>query len=246
MKHSLKEMAPMEMWNDGDFARAWAAENPADAGGRKQALDLLIDILAHHLGARAAPTRVLDVGCGHSVVAERILREIVGTTVVGVDGSPPMLEMARERLAPYAGRFTLAHASFETMTPGDLAGGPFDAAIAVQSIHNTSDEGKQRTLASVRAVLAPGGLFLLLDRIRLATPALFGVYRALWDAVGASYNNQQNEGATFAEHDTLRASRGDQPGSLEQNLLWLREAGFAQVAAVQVVGIRALIAAMVE
>src|SRR5579863_3698010 len=126
----------MENWNDTDFARAWAAENPADNGGRKQGLDLLIKIVANQLAGRATPTRVLDVGCGHGVIAERILREIVGTTVVGVDGSPPMLDLAAERLAPYAGRFTLAQASFETMAPDDLAGGPFDAAIAVQSIHN--------------------------------------------------------------------------------------------------------------
>ncbi len=237
----------MENWNDADYARAWAAENPADDGGRKQALDLLLAILANHLAnhlaSRPTPTRILDLGCGHGVVAERMLREIAGTTVVGVDGSPPMLELAGERLAPYAGRFALARASFETMSPDNLAGGPFDAAIAVQSIHNTSDEGKQQALASVRAVMAPGGLFLLLDRIRLATPALFGVYRTVWDAIGSLYNNQQNEGATFEEHDRMRAERGDKPGSLEQNLLWLREAGFAQVAAVQVVGIRALIAA---
>jgi hypothetical protein len=38
--------------------------------------------------------------------------------------------------------------------------------------------------------------------------------------------------------------RGDKPGSLEQNILWLREAGFEEVAAVQVIGIRALIAAV--
>jgi len=235
----------MEQWNDADYARAWAQENPAENVGRKQALDLLIALLASHLADRTTPTRVLDVGCGHGVIAERILREIAGTAVVGVDGSPPMLDLARERLAPYGDRAHLVQASFETMTPADLPGGPFDAAIAVQSIHNTDDEGKQRALASVRAVMAPGGLFLLQDRIRLATPALFGVYRTVWDAVGASYNNQQNEGATFEEHDRLRAERGDKPGSLEQNLLWLREAGFAQVAAVQVVGIRALIAATV-
>jgi len=236
----------MENWNDADFARAWATENPADDGGRKQGLDLLIAILANHLAGRATPTRTLDLGCGHGVIAERVLREIAGTTVVGVDGSPPMLDMARERLEPYAERFMLTQVSFETMTTDALIGGPFDAAIAVQSIHNCSDEGKQRTLASVRSVMTPGGMFLQLDRIRLVTPALFGVYRSVWDAVGSIYNRQQNEGATFAEHDALRATRGDKPGSLEQNLLWLREAGFAQVAAVQVVGIRALIAAVVE
>ena len=59
-----------------------------------------------------------------------------------------MLALARERLAPYAERFQLASADFETMTPEDLPGGPFGAAFAVQAIHNCSDEGKRRALAS--------------------------------------------------------------------------------------------------
>ena len=42
------------------------------------------------------------------------------------------------------------------------------------------------------------------------------------------------------------AERGDKPGSLEQNLLWLREADFDEVAVLYAVGVRALIAAVVR
>lgn len=234
----------MEEWNNPTFAREWAEENPAINSSRQVQLDLLLAILADHLNTAPVPHRVLDVGCGHGVVAERILREIEGTTLVGVDGSPPMLEMARETLTPFGDRASLIHHDFETMTPEALAGGPFGAAIAVQSIHNCSDEGKQKTLASVRAVLAPGGVFLLMDRMRLVTPALFGVYQTIWRTVGAAFNTQQMEGENFVEHEQMRIERGDKPGSVEQNLLWLREAGFREAAPVQVVGIRALIAAI--
>ena len=157
-----------------------------------------------------------------------------------------MLELARERLAPFADRCVLAQADFETMTPADLPGGPFGVAVAVQSIHDSSDEGKKRALASVHAVLAPSGLFLLLDRVRLATPALFGAYRSVWEALGSAFYSQQREGGTLAEHVHSVAERGDKPGSLEQNLLWLREAGFDEVAVLYVIGVRALIAAVVR
>lgn len=234
----------MEQWNDAAFAQEWAEENSQENAERKQSLDLLLRIVADHLAGVPVPRRVLDLGCGHGFIAARVLQEITGTTLVGVDGSAAMLELARERLAPYAGRFTLARADFETMTPGDLPGGPFAAAIAVQAIHNCSDEGKKRAYASTRAVLAPSGLFLLLDRIRLATPALFGAYRSVWDTLGKDYNGQHREGCTLAEHERSVEERGDKPGSLEQNILWLREAGFSQVAPLHVVGIRALIAAV--
>ena len=42
-----------------------------------------------------------------------------------------MLELARERLAPFGERFVLVRADFETMTPADLPGGPFGIAVAV-------------------------------------------------------------------------------------------------------------------
>lgn len=233
----------MEQWNDADFARAWAEENAQETEERKQALDLLLKIVADHLASAPAPRKILDLGCGHGYIAARILEETPSTTLIGVDGSAPMLELARERLSLYAGRFALAQADFATMTPDDIPGGPFAVAIAVQSVHNTSDEGKQHAYASTRAVLAPGGLFLVLDRIRLVTPTLFGAYRSVWDVLGPINSGQQREGRSFEEHDRSVAERGDRPGSLEQNVLWLREAGFSQVAALHVVGIRALIAA---
>ncbi|HEX6817455.1 MAG TPA: class I SAM-dependent methyltransferase [Ktedonobacterales bacterium] len=234
----------MEQWNDPEYARAWATRNAEDNPERKQPLDLLLKILRDFFAASEAPKRVLDLGCGHGVVAARALAELGEVSLVGVDGSAPMLDLARERLAPYAGRFALAQAAFETMTPADLPGAPYGAAFAVQAIHNTDDEGKKRAYASVRETLAPGGLFVLVDRIRLATPGLFGVYRSVWDVLGATFNAQQQEGATLEEHDRLRIARGDQPGSLEQNLLWLREAGFREVTPLYVVGIRAIIAGL--
>lgn len=236
----------MEQWNDAAFAREWAAENMEENEGRRQTLDLLMALVSDYLAATNVPRRLLDVGCGHGVIAARLLRDLPDLTLAGVDGSPPMLELAAQTLAPFAGRFTLSHMDFETTSPSDLPHTPFGVAIAVQSIHNATDEGKQRALAAVRAHLAPGGLFLLVDRIRLATPALFPIYSTVWRLHGPQYYGQQREGGTFEEHDRSRAERGDKPGSLDQNLLWLREAGFSQVAAVHVVGVRAIIAATVN
>ncbi|MGH2487387.1 MAG: class I SAM-dependent methyltransferase [Ktedonobacterales bacterium] len=234
----------MEQWNDPTFAREWAEENIEENTARRRTLDLLTALISDYLAATEVPRRVLDIGCGLGVIAARLLRELDDVTLVGVDGSPPMLELAAETLAPFAGRFALAQVDFETMTPTGLPGGPFGVAFAVQSIHNASDEGKKRALAGVRAALAPGGLFLHVDRILLATRDLFPIYATVWRTQGTEYYGQQREGNTYEEHDRDRAERGDRPGSLEQNLLWLREAGFAQVAAVHVVGIRAVIAAV--
>lgn len=240
----------MEQWNDPAFARAWTDDNTERPHSplREAQLDLLIAILRAHLAATGARPHILDVGCGAGIVAERVLCDIEGATVAGVDASAPMLAMAHERLAPYGGRFTLAQADFETMTPDHLPGQPFGAAFAVQAIHNCSDEGKRRTYTSIRAALVPGGLFVLSDRIRLATTTLFPAFLALWDWLDARFAAagtpwHLGEGSTFSEHEHSVCTRGDKPGSLEQNLLWLREAGFAEVAAPHIAGVRAIIVA---
>jgi tRNA (cmo5U34)-methyltransferase len=234
----------VEQWNDPTYAREWAEEN-VDNPRRARVISLVIKIIKDYLEVTGVPRRILDVGCGHGAIAARILDEIDDVTLVGIDASPPMLAMAQERLDSYGSRARLSQADFETMTPDDLPGGPFGIAFASQAIHNCSDEGKQRTLASCRAVMAPGGLFLLYDRIKLVTPELFLVYRSLWNTSEADFGGQQNEGDSFAAHEEARLERGDKPGSLEQNILWFREAGFREVATVQVIGIRALIAALV-
>jgi SAM-dependent methyltransferase len=239
----------MEDWNDPAFAREWTEENTAGPHSplRDEQIGILIDILRAHFAATGLPARVLDVGCGPGVVAARILDDVAGSEVTGVDGSPTMLELAGERMAPYARRYRLARADFEAITPADVPAGPYGAAVAVQAIHNSSDDGKRRTFAAARAAMATGGLFLLCDRVRVPSPGVFPAYLALWDRLDAGYRErgwEHHEGRSYAAHALSVERRGDKPGSLEQNILWLREAGFAEVAPIHVVGIRAIVAAI--
>lgn len=234
-----------EEWKNAAFARAWVEENTDQPHSplREEQLDLLVGTIAAYLAPGALPRRALDLGCGAGIVMARLLAALPDVACVGVDSSPPMLEMARARLAAYAGRFELALADFETMTAAALPAGLYGAAFAVQAIHNATDEGKRRAFAAAARVLAPGGVFVLSDRIRLAAPGVFPAYRTLWEQLNARNAGawQHTEGQTLSEHERSVEERGDKPGSLEQNLLWMREAGFAEAAAVHVVGVRAVI-----
>ena len=66
----------------------------------------------------------------------------------------------------------------------------------------------------------------------------------MWDILCPAYNARQREGRTLEEHEHSVAECGDKPGSLEQNMLWLREADFSEVAALLVVDRRTLITAV--
>ena len=68
--------------------------------------------------------------------------------------------------------------------------------------------------------------------------------RRVWDILSPAYNARQREGRTLEEHEHSVAECGDKPGSLEQNMLWLREADFSELAALLVVDGRTLITAV--
>ena len=72
-------------WNASSYARTAA---PVEAFGHR-----LLDRLE-----LAGDETVLDAGCGTGGVTELLLARVPEGRVIGVDGSPSMIERARERL----------------------------------------------------------------------------------------------------------------------------------------------------
>ncbi len=116
---------------------------------RARVLDLL---------APAPGERILDIGVGPGLLARELAR-LVGAEgrVTGIDLSPDMLAMARERLAD------LPQAECLTADATDLGlpDGRFDAAVSTQVYEYVTD--MPRALAELRRVLRPGGRALILD-----------------------------------------------------------------------------------
>lgn len=94
---------------------------------------------------------VLDVGCGTGLIAAE-LAERHGSTVVGVDPSPEMLEVARGRSG--------ARARFEPGRAEELAFADetFERAVMVSVVHHVD---RPQAFAQVRRVLEPGGRFVI-------------------------------------------------------------------------------------
>ncbi len=95
---------------------------------------------------------VLDVGCGQGLFSRAF--RAAGARVIGVDISPRLVEIARER-APEGISFHRGNA--ERLPMVDTAS--VDKAIAVLSIQNMSDAGK--VFAEVARTLKPNGKLML-------------------------------------------------------------------------------------
>jgi SAM-dependent methyltransferase len=101
--------------------------------------------LAFDAVRKTAPKRVLEVGCGWGEFAARMQDEL-GATVVAIDLSPRMVELARERGVD--------------AREGDVQAIPFedesfDCAVANCMLYHAPDI--DRALAELRRVLRPGG-----------------------------------------------------------------------------------------
>ncbi len=117
---------------------------------------LALDPLFRRLDELVGPAgRVLDVGAGLGVPAAFLLACRPGLRLTGLEPDP-------ER-AHVAGLVVGERGQVLCAAAPDLsaAEGPYDAALLLDVVHHLSDEELERTLAGLRARLAPGGRLVL-------------------------------------------------------------------------------------
>jgi trans-aconitate 2-methyltransferase len=100
----------------------------------------------------AGDERVLDAGCGTGRVTELLTERLPRGHVVALDGSPAMIEAARQRLAPFGDRIEYVVADLSLPLP--LAE-PVDAILSTATFHWVADH--DALFANLAAVLQPGG-----------------------------------------------------------------------------------------
>ncbi len=126
---------------------------------------------------RAAPERILEIGCGQGVCSDKI--DLSGRVYIGVDPSPVLIDRARE-LYTTAGREFAVGNAYEL----PFSEKQFDAVFSVMVWHLLSDLPK--AAFELCRVLKPGGHFLIVT----ANPGA----RADWEAI---YFNQKIDGRRF-------------------------------------------------
>jgi SAM-dependent methyltransferase len=108
--------------------------------------------------ARAQGSRVLEVACGSGRVLVPLVRS--GFDVVGIDSSPHMLALTREKLEAMPAGAGTARLDLADMRSFQLDRTDFDLAIvAVKSFaYLTESDDQLRCLRAIAAHLRPGGL----------------------------------------------------------------------------------------
>ncbi|GAX91663.1 class I SAM-dependent methyltransferase [Effusibacillus lacus] len=103
---------------------------------------------------------VLDLACGTATLTILIKNRFPEATVIGLDGDPKVLEIARAKLAKEQLDIPLdLGMSFDL----PYTNNSFDRVLSSLFFHHLTRENKSRTLAEVHRVLKPGGEIHIAD-----------------------------------------------------------------------------------
>ena len=204
---------PAEDWADDVFVEHWIARQAGRAAVRNRQFAMLRAVVPH--SAQAA-FRYLNVGAGHGPLDELLLARFPRAEGTLVDGSRAMLRHAQSALASFGERSRYVQA--DLASPGWTAelAGPYDVVLSCIALHNLFDPARIRAVyKDIFQLLADGGLFVNFDYVRMPHPGLQPL--AAW---------------TGSDPDSGYMTRGggdNMPGTTDEQLGWLREAGFALV-----------------
>jgi demethylmenaquinone methyltransferase/2-methoxy-6-polyprenyl-1,4-benzoquinol methylase/phosphoethanolamine N-methyltransferase len=112
------------------------------------------------LAAPAPGEKVLDVGCGTGTLAIAIKRQAGAGEVHGIDASPEMVLVAKEKSAKGGSDIDFRVALIEAIPFPDAS---FDLVTSSLMLHHLPDNLKAKGFLEIRRVLKPGGRFMAMD-----------------------------------------------------------------------------------
>lgn len=114
---------------------------------------LIIDAVAD-----VAPSVVVDIGCGTGALSIPIAGRLPRARVIGVDGDPEVLEIARSKLGADAVEWVEGLAGALPIDDGEA-----DAVVTSLVLHHLPLATKRELLADAHRILRPGGRLIVAD-----------------------------------------------------------------------------------
>ena len=183
----------------------------------------MLESLAGRLPVGFSPRRVADLGCGNGNVTALLLQRFPEAAYILVDASAEMLEACGHR---FAGKENVAcrRAFFQEL---DFPAQSFDLVVAGLSLHHLQGPEKQEIFRKVFGWLAPGGCFSQSDLfVERGDEPGYGEVIGSWRRTAIAQGTTKEEWEWLMGHHAVF----DYPNGYGQQMRWLREAGFSQVA----------------
>src|SRR6185503_8685551 len=98
--------------------------------------------------------RVLDLGCGTGTLTIMVKKAHPDSEVIGLDGDPQVLELARYKAKQAGSRITFEEGMAYQLPYPDAS---FDRVLSSLVFHHLTTQDKERALAEIYRVLNPAG-----------------------------------------------------------------------------------------
>jgi tRNA (cmo5U34)-methyltransferase len=219
--------SPGATWQQTDAAKWFLDERQV----RLPLIDVQEDLITRLYQRHAHPvSRFLDLGAGDGALSALMLSLFPQAEAVLVDFSEPMLAGVQQRLAG-RGKWQIVRGDLSDPSWRDsLAGGTYGAVVSSLAIHHLPGERKRALYAEVFELLEDGAMFVNLDYVTVIGPLL-----GLWDEqlVANSLRLERERGGNRTAEELERNLCGDadedRPDTVEDQVQWLRDAGFQEV-----------------
>ncbi|MFE2466353.1 class I SAM-dependent methyltransferase [Streptomyces mirabilis] len=164
----MNHLSPHTAPQGGHHVHEHEHEHEHNAGDQAEILDLDAEVLAEHIASITAwlpvgtsPRRIVDLGCGTGAGTLALLERFPEAELTAVDLSAAHLHRLREKAAAVgaADRVRIVRADLDATAWPEL--GTPELVWASASMHHMPDP--DRTLRQVHDLLAPGGLFAVVE-----------------------------------------------------------------------------------
>lgn len=187
--------------------------------------EVIVQRVAEHVhgrdGRAAAGRTWLDLGCGTGELSRRLLESVPGLRLHCLDLAPAMIERAREKLAAWEGQVTFAVGHFLTAPLPEGAAG----VVSALAVHHLEGAEKRALFERLHRGFAPGALLVLGDAVNGGSDAYTDYYVRRWvEHMRASGMTEDEITGVLRDHD-----ENDRFSTLDEQMAWLREAGFREV-----------------
>lgn len=217
-------------WAQEQFSKNFLEKADIYIQERRKMISYVSSLFSFYFNSKR-DIQILDLGCGDGVLTEELLSKDGAIVATLIDGSPAMLQKARERLAAYPG-MNFIHASFQELLTGKVSLDHFDFCVSSFAIHHLEMKEKKNLFRYIYGHLNSRGHFVNIDVLLCPSSELEEWYFASWKEWMYHMQDRLNVRDELPEDIINRykdPSSMNKPDTLEDQLEALRETGFGDV-----------------
>ncbi|MCK9152562.1 class I SAM-dependent methyltransferase [Methanobacterium alcaliphilum] len=182
-------------------------------------LDDLYCVLVELAQSEKNSPKILDLGAGTGLLTKYLLGKYPDAQFQLIDLSEEMLNIARDRFKDFE-NFEYISADYVKQPFNDS----FDIVVSSLSIHHLKHTEKQLLNQKIFKHLNSGGIFINADQITGPCPFSEETYQKNW------FNKiDESELDDEYKEPAIERMKFDNPATLDENLKWLKEAGFEDI-----------------